>query len=126
MEHFAAYDGDPDDQVFFGLLDHAAHGELPDEASQFADNLQHEVDDTQSQTDQAISDAEHSPGFGEVNPHTAAVLRAYGLGGQIQASEYQDWSGRQAETAQDEAVTSSDLAVGDAQAALDTPDGTDV
>jgi hypothetical protein len=114
MEHFSAFDGDPDDQVFFGLLDHAAYGGLPDETDQFADHLNEQVDDMQSQTDQVIDDAEHSPGFGGVNPHAAAVLHGYGIGDQIQAGEYQDWSDYQAETAQD-----------DAQAAIDTPDGSD-
>lgn len=125
MEHFGAENQDPDDQVFFGLLDHAAHGELPDETDQFADTLNQQVNDMQAQTDQVIYDAEHSPGFGEVNPDTAAVLHAYGIGDQIGAGAYQDFEAGQAETAADDALTGGDLAIGDAQAALDTPDDAD-
>jgi hypothetical protein len=118
---------DPGDQVFFSQLDHAAHGDpysgQQDETNQFADNLNDEVNGMQAQTDQAIADAEHSPGFGAVNPATAEVLRAYGIDDGIRASDYQDFEDSQADIAADAAVAGGDEAIGDAQAALETPDG---
>jgi hypothetical protein len=126
MEHFGAeWGADPSGQEFFGPLDQAAYGELPDETDQFADTLNQQVDDMQAQTGQVIYDAGHSPGFGEVNPDAEGVLHAYDTGDQIQAGAYQDFEARQDETAADDAMTGSDLAIGDAQTALDTPDGAD-
>lgn len=121
------YGTDPGDQVFFSQLEHAAHdgpyGGQQDETDQFADNLNNQIDSMQAQTDQVIADAEHSPWSGAVNPGTAEVLRAYGVGDDIRASDYQDFEDRQADIAADAAVTGGDQVIGDAQAALDTPDG---
>ena len=100
---------DPGDQTFFGLLNQAEQGTLPDETTQFADNLTQTVNDTQPQTDAIIAYAEHSPGFGEgVNPDAAEALHAVGVADGIQASVADDFYAQQADA--------------DAEAALATPD----
>jgi len=96
---------------------------LSDPTYQFADTLNNQVNAMQAQTGHVIDEAEHSPGFGEVDPHTAAVLRAYGLGDEILASSYQDYESQLWSGQADATVADGDLDIGDAQAALDTPDG---
>src|SRR5580704_7486314 len=64
---------DPGDQTFLSLLGDASHGTLPDGTTAWADNLNNQVNDMQDQTDAAITNAEHSPGFGEVNPNATAA-----------------------------------------------------
>jgi hypothetical protein len=123
---------DPSDQVLFGLLGEAAHGELPDEVNQFADNLNQQVNDMQDQTDQVIADAEHSPGFGSapesgpgINPNAAEVLHAEGVDSGIRASVDSDFYARQAQTDTDNTLQDGDTAIDDAQVALATPDDAD-
>jgi hypothetical protein len=87
---------DPGDQTFFGLLNQAEQGTLPDETTQFADNLTQTVNDTQPQTGEGV------------NPDAAAALHAFGVADGIQASVADDFYAQQADA--------------DAEAALATPD----
>jgi hypothetical protein len=52
----------------------------------------------QDQTDAAITNAEHSPGFGDVNPTATAALNAFGVDDGTRASADQDFQTQLAQT----------------------------
>jgi hypothetical protein len=105
---------DQSDQTFLNLLGQAGQGTAGDETNAWADNLTGQVNAMQDQTDAAISYAEHSPGFGEVNPNAADTLNAFGVADGISASDYEDFEGQQAQT--DAADAISDASQADAEA----------
>jgi hypothetical protein len=114
---------DPSDQTVVGLLDDASHGTLPDETNTWADNLNNQVNGMQAQTDAAITNAVHSPGFGEVNPHAGAILNAFGTAEGIDASAYQDAEDHLAQTDTDNTLQDGESALTDAETAAAAPDG---
>jgi hypothetical protein len=114
---------DPGDQTFLSLLGDASHGTLPDETTAWAGNLNNQVNDMQDQTDAAITNAEHSPGFGDVNPNATAALNAFGVDDGIRAAADQDFQTQLAQTDTDNAIQDGDSAITDAQVAAAAPDG---
>jgi hypothetical protein len=114
---------DPGDQTFLTLLGDASHGTLGDDTSGWADNLNNQVNAMQDQTDAAIANAEHSPGFGEASPHAAAALNAFGTADGIRDSAYQDFETQLGQDDTANALQDGDSAINDAEVAAATPDG---
>jgi hypothetical protein len=114
---------DPSDQVFLTALGDASHSTAGDDTNAWADNLNNEVNTMQAQTDAAITNAEHSPGFGEASPHAAAALNAFGVADGIRASSYEDSQTQLAQTDTGNALQDGDSAIDDAEVAAATPDG---
>jgi hypothetical protein len=114
---------DSSDQAFLTQLGNASLGALPDGTSAWADNLNNEVNAMQDHTDAAITNAEHSPGFGQASPNAAAALNAFGVADGIGASTYQDVENQLAQTETDSVLQDGDSALTDAQVAVAAPDG---
>ena len=114
---------DSSDSAFLTALSDASHATTSDDTSAWADNLNNEVTTMQAQTDAAITNAEHSPGFGETNPHAAESLNAFGVADGISASSYQDFESQLAQTDTGNALQDGDSAITDAEVAAAAPDG---